>query len=271
MRRVSILCAAVIALALVALPAGAGASAATRTPQASPLIVYLVRDMHVAPVRRLVVTNGAPARAALTALLRGPTSVERTRGYTTAIPSGTTLRGVTIVRGLATVDLSRRFEAGGGSASMLLRVAQVVHTATQFSAVNGVAFRLDGLPARSIGGEGVVTWPPVTRSDFESQAPPILVEQPLPGDLVSRRVTVRGTANVFEARLVVELRTTAGTVLARRLISATSGTGTRGTFATTVQTRAALRQAVVTVYTRSAKDGRPIDVIRIPVRVSASR
>ena len=259
----------VAALALGVVPSGAAGP--SRAAQASPLAGYLVRGMHVAPVRRLVVTSGAPARAVLTSLLRGPTAAERAQGYSTAIPPGTSLRGVTVANGVATVDLSPRFVAGGGSASMLLRVAQVVHTATQFPTVGRVAFKIDGRLARSIGGEGVVTWPPVTRGNFEAEAPPILVERPLPGDLVSHRVTVRGTANVFEARLVVQVRTTGGTLLARRLVTATSGTGERGTFAVAVQAPATLRQATVVVYTRSAKDGRPIDVVRIPVRPSPSR
>jgi Immunoglobulin-like domain of bacterial spore germination/Sporulation and spore germination len=256
------------ALLLVATLAGASGTTAASVTGATPLTVYLVRGMHVTPVRRPVVTNGAPARAALAALLRGPTAAERSRGYSTAIPGGTALHGVTVDGGLATVDVSRRFAAGGGSASMLLRVAQAVYTTTQFATVDRVAFKLDGTVVRSIGGEGVVTLPPVTRQAFEDQAPPILVERPLPGDLVSRRVVVSGSADVFEARLVVELQTTGGTVVARRLVLATRGTGLRGTFTATLRTPASLRHAVVVVYTRSAKDGRPIDVVRIAVRLS---
>lgn len=259
------------AVTLLVLAVGSVGTGASTSARATPLTVYLVRGMHVAPVRRLLVTNGAPARAALRALLRGPTAVERSSGYSTAIPAGTALRSVTVAGGLATVDASGRFASGGGSTSMLLRVAQVVYTTTQFGGVDRVAFKLDGTLVRSVGGEGIVTLPPVARSSFESQAPPILVERPLPGDRVSNRVVVRGTANVFEARLVVELQTTGGTIVARRLVSATSGTGVRGTFAAALGSPARFRQAVVVVYTRSAKDGRPIGVVRIPVRLSSSR
>lgn len=257
------------ALALVASPAGASGTTAVGATKVMPLTVYLVHDMHVAPVRRVVVTNGAPARAALSALLRGPTAGERSRGYSTAIPAGTALRSVAVAGGLATVDVSRRFATGGGSASMLLRVAQVVFTTTQFAGADRVAFKLDGTLIRSVGGEGVVTLPPVTRHTFEPQAPPILIEKPLAGDRVSRSFMVSGTANVYEARLVVELQTTSGTILVRRHVSATSGSGTRGTFSAIVVLPTGLRQAVavVVVYTRSAKDGRPIDVGRIPVRL----
>jgi sporulation and spore germination protein/immunoglobulin-like protein involved in spore germination len=256
-------------LLTAALVAGAaGANDVRAAPgRRVPVAVYLVRSEHVSPVRRLVTADGGVARATLTALLRGRTAAERKAGYSSSIPTGTAVRGVVIRRGVATVDLSGRFAAGGGSLSMLLRVAQVVHTVTQFPTVDRVAFRIDGKPVTAIGGEGVVVSPPVGRKSFEGQAPPILVEQPLPGDVVAGPIGVRGTANVFEARLVAELRSTGGTVLARRLVDATSGTGTRGTFATSLPLRAAVSRAVVYVYARSPKDGHPIDVVRVPVSV----
>lgn len=229
------------------------------------LAVYLVRGEQVAPVRRLVPSTTGVARAALMALLRGPTVAERRAGYRSSIPVGTRLRSVAVSRGVATVDLNRRFEAGGGSLSMLLRVAQVVHTATQFPTVRKVAFRLDGKPVEAIGGEGVIVSPPVGRADFEGQAPPILVEQPLPGDTVRSPIVVRGTANVFEARLEIELRSGSGRLLEHRHLSATAGTGTRGRFAASIRLPSQATALRVVVYARSPKDGSPTHVVRVPV------
>ena len=186
------------------------------------MAAFLVRGEHVIPVRRFVPHTVAVAQAAVSALLRGPTASERKSGYSSQIPAWTGLRGISVSRGVATVDLSKRFESGGGSLSMQLRVAQVVYTLTQFPSVSRVAFRLDGRPVESIGGEGISVSPPVGRADFEAQNPPILVEQPLPGDIVGAPILVRGTANVFEARLVVDLVTTNGVLLARRNILATA-------------------------------------------------
>ena len=256
--------AAVAALALVAVGGGDVARGDAAVAGKTSFAVYLVRAERVAPVRRSAATR-APVRAAVAALLRGPTQAEARGGYSTALPAGTALRGLSVAGGVATVDLSRRFESGGGSLSMQLRVAQLVHTLTRFAPVRRVAFRLDGKPAEAIGGEGVVVSPPVGRAAFEAVAPPILVERPLPGDRVGRTVLVGGTANVFEARLVVELVGRDGSVLARRNVSASAGTGTRGTFAARL---APTRGAVAVVaYAHSPKDGSRIDAVRVPVRV----
>lgn len=257
-----------LAVAVVLLAGAAVVAPAPARLDAAPptrLAVYLVRGEHVVPVRRVVPHTAAVARAALTALVRGPTAAERHAGYGSAIPAGTTLRGVAVSRGTATIDLDRRFEAGGGSLSMLLRVAQVVHTATQFPSVHDVVFLIGGKSVESIGGEGVIVAPRVGRANFEGQSPPILVEQPLPGDTVRSPIVVRGTANVFEARLIVEIVSARGSVLARKVLSASAGTGTRGTFETAARLRPQTGGLRVVVYAPSPKDGSPIDVVRVPV------
>ena len=229
------------------------------------LAVYLVGDEHVLPVRRTAPHTVAVARAALQALLAGPTAAERRRGYTTAIPAGTRLLGLSLARGVLTVDLTRRFQSGGGSSSMLLRVAQIVYTATRFPSIERVAFRLDGKPVNAIGGEGVMVAPPVGRAAFEAQAPPILVERPLPGDRVTAPLAVRGTANVFEAQLFVDITTADGRLLAHRGVRATSGTGTRGSFDVRIPLKAQAAHLVVVAYARSPRDNARIDLVRVPV------
>lgn len=229
------------------------------------MAVYLVRGEHVAPAGRAAVGAPAVARAALRALFAGPTAAERRLGYGTAVPTGTALLGVSIRAGTATVDLTSRFRSGGGSTSMLLRVAQVVFTATQFPTVERVAFRLDGRPVDAIGGEGVVVSPPVGREQFERQAPAILVEHPLPGDPVGASCVVAGTANVFEARLVVDVRSADGALVARRRVRASAGTGTRGRFSVRLTLPKRHGRLVVVVYSLSPKDGGPINLVRVAV------
>jgi germination protein M len=243
-------------------PALGARAAATPTR----VTVYFVRQGHLAPVRRVLPYTLGVTRAALQALLAGPTAAERKLGYFSSIPAGTTLRDVSIAGSLVTVDLTGTFASGGGSFSMLNRVAQVVFTATQFrSDADRVRFLLDGVPVTAIGGEGVLVRPWVSRVSFEAQAPPILVEYPLRGDTVTSPVTVRGTANVFEAWLLVDVLSPSGQVLAHRNVMASTGTGTRGTFSVTLPVSPGHR--VVVAYTHSAKNGARIDVVRVPVTV----
>lgn len=243
------------------------ATTTTAPAETTSFRVYVVRGERLGVARRTVPKTQAVATAALGALLDGPTSAERSdAGLGTEIPPGTRLLGVSIADGTATVDLSRAFESGGGSASMLMRVAQVVFTLTQFPTVQRVAFELDGAPVSAIGGEGVVVDPTPGRRDFESQAPAILVESPAPFDTVSSPLRVSGSANTFEATLNVELTGADGTTLAEQVVTATSGTGERGTFAAELPFAAAAPgRLTLTAFTYSAKDGSKQDVVAIPL------
>jgi hypothetical protein len=233
----------------------------------SSVAVYLLRDGKVSPVRRTIESTTAVARAALTELLDGPTAGERTDGLSSAIPSGTTLRDVSLTDGVATVDLDGTFDDGGGSASMLGRVAQVVATLTRFPTIERVAFRIDGKPVEAIGGEGVVVDPPVGRGAIEGETPQILIESPLPGDTVRSPIRLRGTANVFEATVSIDVRGADGKLLKRTFTTATSGTGTRGTFDTELALPDRTGAVTVVAYEASAEDGRPLHVVELPLEL----
>lgn len=129
------------------------------------------------------------ATNAVQALIDGPTPAEMDTELSTSIPANTLLLGLTIEDGLATVDLSREFEVGGGSFNILSRLAQVVYTLTQFPTVDEVLFYIDGEPVEVFSGEGVVLGDPVSREDYETLLPiePKAGEGPAPtwaqGDL----------------------------------------------------------------------------------------
>jgi len=236
-----------------------------QTARQVPIRAYFVRDEVIAVVGRTS-PSSAVAAEAMKALLSGPTAAEKTAGVTTQIPAGTRLLGVNIANGTATVDLSKRFESGGGSLSMTLRVAQVVTTLTQFPTVKRVTFRIDGNAVESIGGEGVVVAPSVDRADYESVMPPILAETPVPGQKVARPVLVAGTANVFEAQFRASVLNAAGKVIADVPIKATSGSGTRGTFRERIPYPAGhAGKGTIRFYDPSEKDGSPEDIVDVPV------
>ncbi len=205
-------------------------------------------------------------RSALEALLNGPSATDAQQELTSAIPKGTRLRNVRVVAGVATIDLSTEFDSGGGSLSMTARIAQVVYTATQFSTIQKVLFEIDGKPVTALGGEGIVIDKAQSRADWESLTPAILLESPFPGDALASPVTVRGSANVFEAVFRVRIKDSSGQVLADERVMATSGTGTRGTFNEQIAYSIATPgPGTVTVYENSARDGSEINVVTIPV------
>ncbi|MGZ4272847.1 MAG: Gmad2 immunoglobulin-like domain-containing protein [Solirubrobacteraceae bacterium] len=265
-------------LALAASACGSGSSGPSSSapsttkppPPVTKVVAYLMRGEHVAPVRRTVSGAGSPALRAVAGLLHPLSTAERGGGLSTQIPAGTKLLGVRVRHGLATVDLSRRFESGGGSLSMQARVAQVVYTLTRVPGVKRVAFRLDGRPVKAIGGEGVIVAPSVDRAAFEQMAPAILVESPLPGTAVASPLQVSGSANVFEATFVVEVTDWDGRIIAHRTVHATSGTGTRGTFVATVRFTAPSggpARLTLIAFEPSAKDGSPTNEVEIPLRL----
>lgn len=230
-----------------------------------PTHVYFLHGEKVASVHRDVqVTDGAIASAAVRALLAGPTAAERAAGLSSAVPAGTQLLGLRIAGGIAVVDLSARYAAGGGSLSMSARLMQVVFTLTQFPTVRGVTWRLDGRQVRVFGGEGIVLDHPATRAQYRSFLPPIFIESPAWGETVSSPVTVRGLADVFEGQFLVEVTDAAGALLVRQPAMASMGMHT--SFTKTLSfTVARAGSGRVTGFDYSPKDGARIDETAVPV------
>ena len=248
------------------------------TPAPSPEGTTIVRAYFVlgsfqdnaglAPVLREVPRTKAVATAAMRALLAGPNEAElaaRPAMYT-AIPDETTLLGISITDGVATVNLSKEFESGGGSMSVQSRLAQVVYTLTQFPTVTGVRFELDGAPVTTFSGEGVVLSGPVGRDEFRGQLPAIFVDRPAWGASLGNPGIVSGEANVFEATFQVEILDARGRAIARKTVTASCGTGCWGTFRTTLSYTATTAQwGTLRVFELSAKDGSPTNITEYPV------
>jgi hypothetical protein len=208
--------------------------------------------------------------AALEALLEGPEDFEQGYGLATSIPEGTQLLGLRIEDAIAHVDLTSEYESGGGSLSMRMRLAQVVYTLTQFPTVKGVLFSLDGEPIEVLGGEGVIIDRPLKRRDFADLLPPILVTSPSFEQTVSNPVVIRGSANVFEANVSVEILDAEGNEIASTFTTATCGTGCRGAFSVSVpyEVDEAQEGTIVVHDDDAAGVGRPPHEVRIPVQLT---
>jgi hypothetical protein len=248
-------------------------SPATTTPppdtSAGPvaLKVYFALNEKMQPAARTAPAGTKTVlKAALESLLAGPTASEKSGGLSTMIPKGTKLLGVTIAANVAIVDFNSKFASGGGSLSMFDRLAQVVYTATQFPGVEAVTFKLNGKTVKVFGGEGIILDKPRTRKACESETPAILVDDPAWRGTLTEGDTIKGSANVFEAVFHIEIRDAGGKLVFSDTVTATSGTGTRGTWSVAPSLPGAKAGVgSIRVFADSPKDGTPVDVVKVPV------
>ena len=205
------------------------------SPAATTVRVYFVLgsftdDGGLVPVEREVPQTQAVGAAAMAALLTGPNQRELSASPAmyTDVPAGTSFLGLTIEGGIATVDLTHEFQAGGDSASVSGRMAQVVYTLTQFPTIEAVRFEFDGVPPKTvfIGSFG--------RLSYVDLLPAIWVDVPAWGGHPANPIRVTGLANVAEAQFNVEILDAAGHTLTDQPAHASCGTGCWGTFDVTL-------------------------------------
>ena len=251
-------------------PSTTSTTSTTSPARQTSFSLYFVRGEVLGVSHRSVPATKAVARAALDALLAGPDALERSAGLGTAVPAGTSLLGLGIAGGVATVDLDRTFESGGGSLSMTERLAEVVYTVTQFPTVTAVRLELGGVPVTALGGEGILVDHPVGRLDAAviNVVPPILLESPAVGDRVNSPLHVTGMSNTFEATYNVQLVDASGRTVVDSFGTATAGTGTWGTFDDTFPySTTASGLGELRVFEVSAKDGSHINEVDLSLPV----
>jgi germination protein M len=236
---------ALLVVAAVAALAGCGGSGdaggdttETTDHEGTASVVYFLRDAKVWPIAR----ETHDEDGAVAALADGPTEEEASE-----LDLATEVPDVTVVKGFEANVLVTSDEELSDEA-----LAQLVYTLTADPAVNLIETE-DGT---------------YTRADFEEQTPSVLVESPLAFGQVSSPLTAKGTANTFEATFSFEILDENGEVIAGDFATATSGSGTRGTFnfeqpfVVEEEQDGALR-----VFELSAEDGSRMNEIEIPVRL----
>ena len=274
--RLAALMALVVVVLGLAVPGGASEE---RSGTVNGVVYFLLDDngTEIQPGPRLVpvarsLDASLPATTAMQALLQGPTDRERNQGVSSGIPKGTTLRGISISNRVATVDLSGKFDDGGGSFSMRARLAQVVWTLTQFPTVDSVKFKINGTPTTVFGGEGVIVGNPSRPMDWEDFLPAIMVTRPAFGGHAANRLRITGYARTFESTFNIKVETLRGRTLARATVTYGGvDSGEFGWFDVTLDLRShGARHGIVRVWETSAENGRRINVREYRVRLTPS-
>ena len=228
----------VVALVALVVLVAAGCGDDDSSAEMQQASVYFLIDVQVWPAARDIEEGDGAAESVVDELVAGPTADEvETMGMAGGFPEGVE---VSVAGGVATVESDDDLTVE--------QRAQLVYSLTQ-AAVGATSVDFDG--------------DSFTRGDFEEQTPAVLVESPLPFEEVSSPITAAGTANTFEANFEYELVDADGTVIDKNFVTATSGTGTRGTFEFT--TADVDDVAALIVFETSAEDGSRMREVRIPL------
>jgi spore germination protein GerM len=113
--------------------------------------------------------SGATPQQVLTIAVQNLLSVKPRDDLTSTIPKGTKLLSLQVRSDGVHVDLSPEFRSGGGSTSMIYRVAQVVYTTTSLDPNQKVFISVGGQSIDNnnpLGGEGLILQQPTTRTQF---------------------------------------------------------------------------------------------------------
>jgi hypothetical protein len=247
--------------------AAAGICAGTAHAAGSTSVyqVWLQRGGKLWLAKREQPATTAPARAAVQAMLAGPTIAEAGAGVTTAVPAGTTLNALSVANGTATVDLSAEYAASATPAAAWMRLGQLTYTLTQFGSVDRVVLRVGGRAVSSLAGVAVPQ--PMTRSNFRSLQPVITVWNPQIGSTLTGGVRVSGDAEVFAGHLHVQILSQAGITVATRSITTTCTLGCRGGYTVLVPFSVPVDQLGTIVVSDDDTDGNgaPQHRVRVPV------
>lgn len=117
------------------------------------------------------------------------------------------------------------------------------------------------------------TGAPTPTAPETTAAPAIVIASPVEGETVSVPFTVSGDANTFEAALTIEVVDEAGMGACVRHLTATSGSGTPGTWEGILAFPPEVNALPVMLraFAHSAEDGSVIDLVEYPITIAPDR
>ena len=103
---------------------------------------------------------------AIKELINAPTRWEKSKGFTSEIPSGTKIQSIRESSNSFLIDLSSNFESGGGAESTYTRIKQIIKTANANTSIPTYLY-INGRQANVIGGEGIMIKQPLNERSFD--------------------------------------------------------------------------------------------------------
>ena len=201
--------------------------------------------------RSIQVVDRRPVLAAVTAMF---TVRPLDPDYENPWPPGSKVLNTSKSGDLVTVDVSRSV-AGRSASELISRMAieQLVYTVTAADlSTRRVSILVDGKPLTSLWGHPVTTQP-ITRAPQADVLAPVWITDPIEGATVGRTVTVKGTADVFEAHVSYEVADLDGRTVQEGSVRASAGNGTRGDWSKKLSFEPG--SYVLRFFYRSADDG----------------
>lgn len=224
----------------------------------------------IRPVTRTIEPTVEVARAAISALIAGPTAEEQagTPAISGGLPDGTMLLGLTIADGAARVDLSAEIEDVGGTFGETAVLAQLVFTLTQFPTVDEVVLLIEGEEVEFYGSHGMGVTPSLTRDSFlgGGLVAEILIDDPAWFAQTESPLLVSGLARAFEATVQWALYDNDGLLIDDGFTMASAGGPDWGTFQFAIPYSVDTAQlGALMMWEQSARDGSRIHLVEHPI------
>lgn len=109
--------------------------------------------------------DGSKIKYAVSSLILGPKQNEKSKGIYSEIPAGTNLIAVEERPDRVIINLSQKFEFGGGTDSVYKRLYQLIKTAKR-NTEKPVYLYIDGKQADVIGGDGIMITQPLSENSI---------------------------------------------------------------------------------------------------------
>ena len=128
--------------------------------------VYFFKNGGMVAVERKAKPAIPLEESAVRQLLKGPSIIERSKGYFTEIPKNTRFSSIKREGNIAKVDFTKELELyGGGTATVKGLLSQIVFTLTDLEGIEKVQILVNGKEEVALGGEGYIIDKPLSRNE----------------------------------------------------------------------------------------------------------